>query len=252
MPIFRRRRVAGRKYPRRARLYRRPLPLIGKGTAAVRRMMPTNTIKIVRKGVTAHVYNNAAGTDFATNSTWLTIGSKSAVASTLPNYFNLPFAATFRIGDVYNWAELQNIAEKVKLNYVKIYCYATSTTASVNGLGQCPTVLWDDKGVDDETVPTYAAFKEQMGIKRKYLSQGKTAVMKPRLCMLAPVYSGVGSLLTTRVQKPIWLNTDTNSSNTEHYGLNGVLEDLFLGPQASSAYDIKFDIEMGFSLRGVK
>lgn len=249
--VFRRRRIAGRRYARR-KSTRKPLPLLGRGAARVRRMLPNNTIKLVRKGVTAHVYNNAAGTDFATNSTWLTIGSKTAVASTLPNYYNLPFSATFRLADMYNWAELQGIAEKVKLKYVKIYCYATSTTASVNGLGQCPTVLWDDKGVDDDTVPTYSAFKEQMGIKRKYLAQGKTAVMKPKLVMLAPVFSGIAGVNTVRVQKPIWLNTDSNSVLTEHYGLNGVFEDLFLGPQASSAYDIKFDIEYGFALNGVK
>ena len=58
-----------------------------------------------------------------------------------------------------------NIAEKFKLLAVKIYAYATSTTASVNGLGQCPTILWDDKGVDEDTVPTYSAFKEQMVIR---------------------------------------------------------------------------------------
>lgn len=252
MPRFRRR-VAGRRYPRRKYVYRRkPLPLIGAGAARVRRMVPTNTVKIVRKGITAHIYNNAAGTDFATNSNWLTIGTKSAVASSLPNYYNLPFSTTFRIGDVYNWAELQGIAEKVKLNYVKIYAYCTSTTASVNGFGQMPTLLWDEKGVDDEVIPTYNAFKEQMGIKRKLLAQGKTAVLKPRLVCQQPVYSGVGSLLTQVITKPKWLNTDTNSSNTEHYGLNGVLEDLLLTPQASAVIDIKFDIEMGFSLRGIK
>lgn len=243
--LIRRRRVAGRKYPRKQR----------KPSMAMRQLRAlkpkAGMITIRRKGITAHVYNNAAGTDFATNSIWLTIGSKSAVQSSLPNYYNLPFAATFRAGDAYNFAELQGIAEKVKLNSVKVYCYATSTTASVNGLGQCPTVLWDETA-DDEVVPTYSAFKEQMGIKRKFLAQGKTAVMRPKLVMNAPVYSGVGSLLTTAIRKPCFMNTDTNSANTEHYGLNGVLEDLFLGPQASSAYDIKFDIEYSFTLRDIK
>lgn len=250
MPLFRRRRYAGRRFPRR-KYVRKPLPLLRAGAARIRRMVPTNTIKIVRKGVTAHVYNNSAGTDFATNSTWLTIGTKSAVASTLPNYFNLPFSATFRMSDLVNWGELEPIAEKCKLNYVKIYCYATSTTASVNGLGQCPTVLWDTTA-DNDTVPTYSAFKEQMGIKRKFLAQGKTAVIKPKLVCQVPIYNGAGSVQSISVQKPKWLDMNSVSASTEHYGLNGVFEDLFLGPQSSSAYDIKFDIEMGVSLRDVK
>lgn len=250
MPFYRRRRVAGRKYPKRR--YVRRLPLMSKGAAMVRRMVPTNTIKIVRKGVTAHIYNNAAGTDFVTNSNWLTIGPKSAVVSSMPNYYNLAFTTTFRASDVYNWAELQPICEKFKLKYVKIYCYATSTTASVNGLGLCPTVLWDEKGVDDDTVPTYSAFKEQMGIKRKFLSQGKTAVMKPKLCVLGNILSGTAGVNSVRVQKPVWLDSNSVNAATEHYGLNGVFEDLFLAPQASSAYDIKFDIEYGLELRNVK
>lgn len=249
MPYLIRRRVAGRRYPKQ-KILRKHRPSMA--MRQVRRMIPTNTIKIVRKGITAHVYNNAAGTDFATNSSWLTIGSKTAAQSTLPNYYNLPFSATFRVSDVYNWAELQTIAEKFKLNYVKIYCYATSTTASVNGLGLCPTVLWDEKGVDDDTVPTYSAFKEQMGIKRKFLAQGKVAVMKPKLCLLSNVLSGTAGVNSVRVQKPVWLDTNSVSATTEHYGLNGVFEDLFLASQATSAYDIKFDIEYGFTLRNVK
>lgn len=248
--MFKRRRVAGRRYPRRKAIRR--LPLLGAGTARVRRMIPTNTIKVVRKGITAHVYNNSAGTDFATNSGWLTLGSKSAVASALPNYYNLPFSAAFRISDVYNFIELQPIAEKVKLNYVKIYAYATSTSASVNGLGQMPTLLWDDKGVEDDVPPSYTAFKEQMGIKRKFLAQGKTATIKPKLVCNVPVYSGVSNNLVPSVQAPKWLNTDSNSVATEHYGFNGVIEDFLLTTQAQAVIDIKFDIEMGFSLRNVK
>lgn len=248
MPFYRRRAYR----PKRKYVRRRALPLIRRNVAAVRRMVPTNTIKIVRKGVTAHVYNNAAGTDFATNSTWLTIGPKTSTGSSLPNYYNLGFTTTFRVSDLYNWSELQPIAEKFKLNYVKIYCYATSTTSSVNGLGQCPTVLWDEKGVEDDTVPTYSAFKEQMGIKRKFLAQGKTAVMKPKLVGIGMMQSGVAGVYSSVIQKPKWLDTNSTAASTEHYGLNGFLEDLFLGPQASSAYDIKFDIEMGISLRNVK
>lgn len=244
---FKRSKAAGRRYPVR----RRRLPLINRGSAMIKRGL-TNTIKVVRKGVTAHIYNNSAGTDFATNSSWLTIGTKSAVASGLPNYYNLPFTATFRANDMYNFSELQAIAEKVKLLGVKIYAYATSTTASVNGLGQMPTLLWDDTNVDDEVVPTYSAFKEQMGIKRKFLAQGAQAVIKPKLCCLAPIYSGVGSLLSTSVMKPKWFNTDTNSAGTEHYGLNGVIEDLLLTAQANAVIDIKFDIEYTVALRGIK
>lgn len=252
MPFYRRRRVAGRKYPKR-RYARKRLPMLGAGVARVRRMIPTNTIKIVRKGITASVYNNAAGTAFETNSNWLTIGTGVAVPGGLANYFNLPFSATFRISDLYNWAELQPIAEKVKLNFVKIYAYATSTTAAVNGLGQSPTILWDDKSVDDDVVPTYAAFKEQMGIKRVFLAQGKVAVMRPKLCCLSTAINGTTpGVNSTRVMKPIWLNTDSTSSATEHYGLNGVIEDLLRTAQTTSITNIKFDIEMGISLRGVK
>lgn len=239
-----RRRVAGRKYPKRKAAGRR----VAKKNSKRR----TNTIKIVRKGVTAHVYNNSAGTDFATNSTWLTIGAKSAVASALPNYYNLPFSAAFRMSDVYNWIELQPLAEKCKLDYVKIYAYVTSTTASVNGLGQMPTLLWDDKGVEDDVPPTYSAFKEQMGIKRMFLSQGKTAVIKPKLVCNVPVYSGVSNNLVPSIKPPQWLNTDSNSVATEHYGFNGVIEDFLLTTQATAVIDIKFDIEMGFSLRDIK
>lgn len=246
---FKRSKAAGRRYPRRVRR----LPLLGAGTARVKRMYANNTVKIVRKGVTASVYNNSAGTAFETNSNWLTIGTGSAVPGALPNYFNLPFSAVFRISDLYNWSELQPIAEKVKLNYVKIYAYATSTTAAVNGVGQSPTILWDDKSVDDDVVPTYAAFKEQMGIKRVFLAQGKTAVMRPKLCCLAPAINGTTpGVNSLRVQKPIWLNTDSVSAATEHYGLNGVIEDLLRTAQTQSITNIKFDIEMGISLRGIK
>lgn len=251
MPFYRRRRVAGRKYPKRRYGRRRASPLMGKSSSAVRRMLPTNTIKIVRKAVTAHVYNNVAGTDFATNSTWLTLGGKTAVAGALPNYYNLPFSATFRISDIYNWVELQTIAEKVKLNYVKIYAYATSTTASVNGLGQCPTLLWDNQA-DDDVVPSYAAFKEQMGIKRKFLAQGAVAVIKPKLVGQGMMQSGTAGVYSIVVQKPKWLDTNSVSAATEHYGLNGVIEDFLLTAQASAVIDIKFDIEMGISLRNVK
>jgi len=248
--MFRRRKTAGRRYPKR-RYARRRLPLIGGGASRVRRMVPTNTIKIVRKGVTAHIYNNSAGTDFATNSSWLTIGPKTSVGGVLPNYYQLPFSATFRASDVYNWIELQPIAEKFKLNYVKIYAYCTSSTASINGLGQLPTIYWDTSA-DDDTVPTLPAFKEQMGIKRALLGQGKVVTMKPKLVQQGMVQSGTAGVYSIVVQKPKWLDTNSTASATEHYGLNGVLEDLLLTPQANAVIDIKFDIEYGISLRNVK
>jgi len=218
----------------------------------VRRVNPTSgSIKIVRKGVTAHVYNNAAGTDFVTNSNWLVLGGKSAVASGLPNYYNLPFAATFRISDLYNWIELQPIAEKVKLNYVKIYAYTTSTSANVNGMGQMPTLLWDNTA-DDDTVPTYSQFKEQMGIKRKFLSQGAVATLRPKLVGQGMMQSGTAGVYSIVVQKPKWLDTNSTAAATEHYGLNGVIEDFLLTTQATAVIDIKFDIEMGISLRNIK
>lgn len=251
MPMFRRRRVAGRKYPKVRGYRRRALPLIGRSAYQVRRKFAANTIRIVRKGITAHVYNNVAGTDFATNSSWLTLGGKSAVAGALPNYYNLPFSAAFRVSDIYNWIELQPIAEKFKLNYVKIYAYATSTTASVNGLGQCPTLLWDTTAEDD-TPPTYAAFKEQMGIKRKFLAQGAVAVLKPKLVGTGMMQSGTAGVYSMVVQKPKWLDTNSVSAATEHYGLNGVIEDFLLTSQATAVIDIKFDIEMGISLMNIK
>lgn len=210
----------------------------------------TGFITIKRKGVTAHVYNNSAGTDFATNSSWLTLGAKSASASALPNSYNIPFSATFRASDMYNWIELQPLAEKFKLKWVKIYINCTSTNAGVNSLSQVPTLLWDTSA-DDDTVPTYNIFKEQMGIKRKVLANGRSAVIfiKPKLT--APVFSGVGTN-SIQVQRSCYLNTDSTSAATEHYGLNGVLEDMYLNPQTLSALDVKFDIEYGLSLRDIK
>lgn len=211
-------------------------------------------LDVVRKGITAYVYNNAAGTAFETNSGWLTIGSGAAQISTPPgfaNYKSVPFAATFRVSDMYNWTELQAIAEKVKLKWVKITVSCSSTVGTVNGLGQVPT-LYYDTSADDDSLPTLPAFKEQMGIKRKVLANGRSCSFFIRPKMINNINSGIGGVNALGVMRSQYLNTDSISAACEQYGLNGFMEDLFLGPQTTSNLAVKFDIEYGIRLVDIK
>lgn len=234
--------TAGRRYARVKRMVRYK-PKTGKGY-----------LDVVRKGVTAYVYNNSAGTEFITNSGWLTIAAGAAQVNTPPgfaNYKTVPFAAAFRISDMYNWAELQSIAEKVKLKWVKIRVSCASTVGAVNGLGQVPT-LYYDTSADDDTVPTLSVFKENMGVRRKVLANGRSSTIFIRPKMINNINPGTGAFNALGVMKSQYLNTDSNSASTEHYGFTGLIEDLFLGPQASSNIAVKFDIEYGIRLVDIK
>lgn len=234
--------VAGRRYARIKRMVRYK-PKTGRGY-----------LDVVRKGVTAYVYNNSAGTAFETNSAWLTIASGANQVSTPPgfaNYKTVPFAAAFRISDMYNWGELQGLAEKVKLKWVKIRVSCASTVGAVNGLGQVPT-LYYDTSADDDTVPNLAGFKESMGTKRKVLANGRTATIFIRPRLINNINPGTGAFNALGIMKSQYLNTDSNSTTTEHYGFQGLIEDLFLGPQSSSNIAVKFDIEYGVRLVDIK
>lgn len=247
MPMFRRRArsqlVKKRRYAKRRQMMKRRG---GNG----------GTIRIVRKCAEQNVYNGAtAGAVNASGAVVVVGSSYQTPAFVGSTYYNVPFSIDTSLSDVLNSSELIAIADKYKINWVKVQIYCTSNTASSGGTAQLPSVMWyvDE---DDSVVPTAStaglnALREHMGVKiRQFKQNGAPLTIFYRPKVGATVGGAAGAATNAIVSPSKFINCAF--ADIPHYGLKGYLQDVNLASTASVYTQFKFDITMSITLKDLQ
>lgn len=162
---------------------------------------------------------------------------------------DVPFAMCFRLDQMYNPNDLINLCDQYMMKRADIKIFYQSvpygdaapvTGGNNNNILSLPTIEYIDD-YDDFNVPSVADFREKMGVKRKSFKNWQTPVkmsVYPKLNQEIQTTTGTG--LAVAGQK--WI--DSIYANTIHYGIKGIIKNLFLPSVTTQAVrnSLTFDI----------
>lgn len=181
-------------------------------------------------------------------STCLTLGTVTASPAG-GNIYDVPFALQFRMGDVANSTELQNVFDKYKITSALIKVQTTLNTAQQNTV---PVPFIDyvvDK--DDWTPTTVADFREKMGTKTKYFGSNRPSIsMAVRPVPAAEVYNSLTFTAYAVPGRAPYLNMAY--PDVPHYGIKGVIRNIYLPGAVSGEATLTWDVSLGLSLKDVQ
>lgn len=240
--MYRRKRLVRRKRVARKRYARKPRSSEG-------------IIRLTRRLPEQNLYNGGtAGVMIASGATVVVGTPYQTPAFTGSTYYNAPFTIDFALNDIINVSDLTQIADKYRINWVKIMAYCTSNTASSAGTAQLPSILWstddDDVGMPASTTTGLNTLREKMSSKIRQWKQNTPLkfFIKPKL--LGSVSGPLGTPVQAVVGKAKFI--DCNHPDVPHYGMKGYLQDVNLATTASVLTQFKFDIVMSVTLRGIQ
>lgn len=223
--------------------------------AAAKRVAKYGNVKIVRRTTENNIYNTAVAGTYAASGAVITFGTAYNNPFAGSTYYNIPFSMDVSLNDMLNASELINIADKYKINWVKVKIYATSNTASAGGTSQLPSILWCEDG-DDSVVPTGSttglnAIREKMGSKYRQFKQdgsGISLFMKPRISRA--LYNTGATLAGAEVASSRFISTQY--ADIPHFCCKGFLQDVNLAATPTAYTQFKFDVVMSVSLRDIE
>ena len=174
--MYRRKRLVRRKRVARKRYARKPRSSEG-------------IIRLTRRLPEQNLYNSptTAGTMIASGSTVVVGTPYQTSAFSGSTYYNAPFTVDFQLSDLINASDLTQIADKYRINWVKVMAYCTSNTASAGGTAQLPSIIWsyddDDVGMPASTTTGLQTLREKMSSKIRQWKQNAPLkfFIKPKL-----------------------------------------------------------------------
>lgn len=236
------------------RRYRRKAKYMRKGRKP--RANRVGVINLTRKVAENNVYNNAVAGTATGSGTVVLIGTPyQTPAFAGSSYYNIPFSAELQLLDVINHTELTALADRYKINWVKIKVYSTSNTASSGGTSQLPSILWcideDDAGMPASSTAGLNSIREKMSSKYRQFKQdggGITIMWKPKIA--GDVGNAVGTATGANVMSAPFLNSTFD--NIPHYGVKGYLQDVNLTATPAVYSQFKFDISASITLKDIQ
>jgi len=245
MPFIRRRKPMFR---RKKRVYRRrPLVQMGLLNRRVMSYRPTSKgfFKISRKLPEIYVRNTSvAGVAQVNDPTTTCITLGTPIADAVGGSYSIPFSAKFRLDQLINYTDISNIADQYKITYAQIKMTYQSTSSNVGSNTIMPNLQWiqDHDDIDVSTL-TINSLREKMGVKFKTFGFNKICKIgvKPRV---QDSVGGAGGVVQNSgvSNKSLWLNTQY--TNTEHFGIKGMLSNVFLPLLSSTLTSFKFDVTL--------
>lgn len=239
MPLFKRKYAPKRRLVRRKRLLRRrPLRLAP-------RRAPQGRFNITRKLSMIQTYSHpsVAGTMQLNDpsGTCLTLGSPVLVTGTTTVY-DIPFSMKFRLDQLMNSSDITNLADKYRINSVKVKVHANGLTTNYTGLSAAgqPWIEYIADH-DDATVPSISQIREKMGVKTKYFSGVKAAVsmgVRPRVADTVFANGVSSGYAVNRFSQYI----NSTYPNVEHYAIKGVLHNVQLSGTANVVNLFDWDV----------
>lgn len=250
MPLYRRRRATRKPLMKKRRYANR------KRLANKRHNQKYGAVRIVRKCVEQNVYNTGvAGTPAASGAVVVVGTAYQTPAFAGSTYYNVPFSIETSLDDLINYTEFTSIADKYKINWVKVKVFCTSNTASSGSTAQLPSLLWT-VDEDDAVVPTGStaglnALRERMDVKiRQFKQDGSPLTIFYRPKMAREVYGAAGAAQGAEITPARFMNC--TYSSVPHYGVKGYIQDMNLAATPTAYTQVKFDISMSITLKDIQ
>jgi len=205
----------------------------------------TGYIALTRKLPEIAITNTAVGTVAVTDPTTncLSITNLGLSLGASANLYDIAFSMKFRLDQLINSTDLTQIADKYKILGAYVRIFYNNSNSSTGSLGGMPFLQYITDH-DDATVPPSAnSLREKMGVKFSTFKNASSYIgikcrpMPTRQVFATGILSGYE--LPT---KPLWL--DCNNPNVEHYGIKGILSQVYLTNPASAQQQFKFDVTL--------
>lgn len=217
-----------RKY--RGRLYKR-----GRKTGSIYLTRKLLEMAISNSGTTGGVtLVDPSATCLQVGATALSVGSSQG--------YDVPFSLRFRLDQIINSSEIQALCDKYKIvgAYLRIYYNKSGSAAGATAGMPYVEYITDH---DDANVPTVSFLREKMGVHLKTFANASSYIgMK---CIPKPTREIYATGIATAYElptKPIWI--DMGNPSVEHYGIKGVLHNVFL-PNGNALTEVfKFDVTL--------
>lgn len=214
---------------RRGAMYKRS----SQGYLSITRKLPE--IAITNTGVGTAALTDPTGSCVSITNLGLSLGASA-------NLYDIAFSMKFRLDQLINSGDITTLCDKYKIKSVYVKAYYNNTNSSTGTLGGMPFLQYiTDK--DDASVPTSVnQLREKMGLKSKTFRNGSYIGIVCRPTPTRNVYA-TGVLSGYEIPaKSLWL--DCNSPNVEHYGVKGILSQVYLPAPAAAQAMLKFDIQV--------
>lgn len=210
-----------------------------------KRYMKTGFIKLVRKLPEIAITNTGVGTAAVTDPTGscLTMTNLGLSLGASANLYDLAFSLKFRLDQIINSTDLTTLCDKYKILGAYVRIFYNNSNSSTGSLGGMPFVQYITDH-DDAVVPASAnALREKMGVKFKTFNNASSYIgMMVRPTPTRQVFA-TGILSGYEIpSKPIWI--DCANNNVEHYGIKGILSQVYLTAPASAQQQFKFDVTL--------
>lgn len=217
--------------------------------------MNNGMLTLTRRISEQNIYNTAAAGTAAASGSVVTIGTPYQTPPFAGSpYYNIPFSCDVALADLLNYTELTALADKYKINWVKMKVYSTSNTASAGGTGQLPSILYsldeDDAAVPASSTSGLNTIREKMSSKLRQFKQngsGFSIFFKPKIMNV--IGGAAGAAVSGPIPAPY---IDSSNVDVPHYGVKGYLQDVNLSATPTAFTQFKFDIVVSLTLKDIQ
>lgn len=235
-----------RKYKgrgRRPRVYRRKR--LGRNKGFLYNRSKTGIIKITRKMPevavkstslvgTANLVDPSSTGVLSLGTPIISIGSA--------NSYDIPFSMTFKLNQLLNHTDVTGLCDRYKIVGAYVRLYYNKSNAQAGAQAGMPYVEFITDH-DDAGVPSVASLREKMGVKLKTFKNassyiGMKVVPKPSRELYRTAISTAYEVPT----KAPFINS--TYPDVEHYGIKGVLHNVFLAASTDGIENFKFDVSL--------
>jgi len=217
--------------------------------------MNNGMLTLTRRISEQNIYNTAVAGTAAASGSVVTIGTPYQTPPFAGSpYYNIPFSCDVALADLLNYTELTALADKYKINWVKMKVYSTSNTASAGGSGQLPSILYsldeDDAVVPASSTTGLNTLREKMSSKLRQFKQngsGFSIFFKPKIMNV--IGGAAGAAVSGPIPAPY---IDCSNVDVPHYGVKGFLQDVNLSATPTAFTQFKFDITISLTLKDIQ
>lgn len=222
--VYRRKRAG-----RRSVLYNRSKT----GIIKITRKMPEVVIKSTSLAGTANLVDPSNIAVLSTGTAVLSVGSA--------NSYDIPFSMTFKLNQLINHTDITGLCDRYKIVQAYTRIYYNKSQAQAGAAAGMPYVEFITDH-DDSSVSSVSNLREKMGVKLKTFKNASSYIgMK---CLPKPsreLYRPLVTAYEVPAKAPF---INSSYPDVEHYGIKGVLHNVYLGANTDGLECFKFDVSL--------
>lgn len=203
------------------------------GLIYLKRKMPDMAISSANAQGTVNLTDNIYAPCLSVGTPTLSIGSAAG--------YDVPFSLKFSLNQIISSGDITQLCDKYKIIGAHVRVYYNKTGSAAGATAGYPYIQYISDH-DDATVPSLLTLKEKMGVKLKTFVNGSSYIGFK--CIPKPSREIYGTP-TTAYEIPstsVWLNS--SSPGVEHYGIKGVIQNMYLPAGPQNIEVLKFDVTL--------